>query len=67
MPPDVPAHWQRGALLDLKRFSDGSYRATLLGETYDPSEPIPCMEFDSSFAAQQFVSHWYMPERGRMQ
>lgn len=59
-----PAHWTKGQLLDLKRFTDGSYRATLLGEEYDP-EKANAVSFDSSFAAQNFVSWWYTPARGR--
>lgn len=58
---DYPPEWLPGQLLDLKRFTDGSFRATLLGEVYDPKEPdrVPSMAFDSTFAAQSFVSWWY--------
>ena len=55
---DYPPHWLPGQLLDLKRYGDGSFRATLLGEEYDP-ELANGLEFDSSFAAQQFTSWWY--------
>lgn len=58
MRPNVPPHWVPGQLLDLKRFTDGSYRATLLGEQYDP-EKDNAIHFDSSHTAQQFVSEWY--------
>lgn len=61
---DIPAHWQKGALLDLQRFHDGSFRATLLGEEADHAK-ANFVEFDSSFAAQQFVSQWYQPGHGR--
>jgi len=57
---DVPAHWIPGQLLDLKRFADGSYRATLLGEDYKP-ELGNAMEFASGHEAQAFVSWWYLP------
>lgn len=67
MRPDIPAHWIKGQLLDLRRYGNGTYRATLLGEEYDPNEPIPCMEFNSSHDAQAFISAWYLPERGLMQ
>jgi hypothetical protein len=59
---DTPPHWIPGQLLDLKRFGDGTYRATLLGEEYDP-ELGNAIEFHSSYEAQQFVSHWYTPSR----
>jgi hypothetical protein len=53
-----PAHWLPGQLLDLKRFTDGSYRATLLGEEFKP-ECANALTFDSSAEAQAFVSAWY--------
>jgi hypothetical protein len=55
---DIPSHWLPGQLLDLRRFTDGSFRATLLGESYDP-EKANGITFDSSHAAQTFVSAWY--------
>ena len=57
---NYPPNWTPGALLDLKRFTDGSYRATLLGEDYKP-ELANGIEFASSFEAQAFVSWWYSP------
>ncbi len=57
---DYPSHWIKGQLLDLKRFADGSYRATLLGEEYD-AQKGNALEFDSAFAAQAFMSQWYQP------
>ena len=56
---DVPKHWRKGALIDLKRFSNGSYRATLLGE--EPKDG--CIDFDSSTAAQNWISAWYVAEQ----
>lgn len=61
-----PSHWLPGQLLDLKRYTDGSCRATLLGEEYDP-ETDNAMHFDSTFAAQNFVSWWYLPAMAREQ
>lgn len=55
---DIPAHWIRGQLLDLRRFTDGSFLATALGEEYKP-ELANGVRFDSSFEAQSFVSAWY--------
>ena len=55
---DYPPHWLPGQLLDLKRYGDGTFRATLLGEEYDP-ELGNGIEFDSTYAAQQFTSWWY--------
>lgn len=57
---DYPPHWLPGQLLDLKRFTDGTYRATLLGEEYDP-ELANAINFASSHEAQAFVSTWYQP------
>jgi hypothetical protein len=61
---DFPPHWLPGQLLDLKRYTNGSYRATLLGEEYDP-ELANAIDFDSSHAAQEFVSWWYLPAAAR--
>lgn len=58
MTQPYPSHWQRGALLDLKRFSDGTCRATLLGETADPKLGNE-LRFDSTWEAQAFISSWY--------
>jgi hypothetical protein len=57
---DCPPHWRRGQLLDLKRFSDGTYRATLLGEEWKP-ELRNGIEFETTEDAQTFVSWWYSP------
>lgn len=64
MTQPYPSHWQRGALLDLKRFSDGTCRATLLGETADPKLGNE-LRFDSTWEAQAFVSAWYQPAAPR--
>jgi hypothetical protein len=60
-----PAHWTPGQLLDLRRFTDGSYRCTVLGEEPD-HQTRNFVEFESSFAAQTFVSTWYVSVKGRM-
>jgi hypothetical protein len=60
MRTDYPTHWLHGQLLDMKRFTDGSFRATLLGEEYDTDKPN-AMEFASASEAQAFVSWWYSP------
>lgn len=59
----TPNHWIKGQLLDLKRFGDGNYRTFLLGEG-DTDPPGPFIAFDSTFAAQQFISEWYAREVG---
>ena len=56
--PLYPSHWRQGALLDLRRFTDGSFRATLLGEEYDPTQDN-AIHFTNSLDAQNFVSRWY--------
>ncbi len=64
MNPDIPKGWTKGQLLDLTRYSDGSFLATVLGEEYK-LELANGIHFDSSYAAQTFISDWYTPERGR--
>jgi hypothetical protein len=59
--PPYPTHWVQGQLLDLRKFTDGSARATLLGEEYDPITDN-AVHFDSLYAAQQFISTWYARE-----
>jgi len=61
---NVPPHWVKGQLLDLMRFGDGTFRATLLGEEADP-QLANYIDFESAGAAQQFVSEWYQPEQQR--
>ena len=58
----IPPHWNRGQLLDVRRYSDGSFLVTLLG---DEGEEVPSMKFTSSFDAQAFISDWYTPAAGR--
>lgn len=62
--PDIPAHWIKGQLLDLQRYGDGSFRATLLGEEYKPQLGNAVL-FESATAAQAFVSEWYQPVQRR--
>lgn len=57
-----PSEWVKGQLLDLKRYSDGTFTAVLLGE--DPAYR-PKVEFPSAFEAQAFTSEWYQREAGR--
>lgn len=61
-----PPHWIPGQLLDLKRYGDGTFRASLLGETAKP-ELANFIDFDSAHAAQQFTSWWYLPAMQREQ
>jgi hypothetical protein len=54
----VPEGWIKGELLNVTRFSDGSYSVMRLqDEARDPKTQQ--LKFDSSFATQQFVSDWY--------
>lgn len=55
-----PEHWIPGTLLDLRRFNDGSFKATIMGEEPKLDESN-VLAFDSGHAAQQFVSIWYAP------
>ena len=61
----TPKHWIKGQLLDLKRFGNGTYRATLLGDDDDPKRDYiaPSITFNSSYEAQQWISSWYQPEQ----
>lgn len=54
---NVPPHWIKGQLLDLKRYTDGTYSARLLGD----DDKADSMTFASSHEAQSFVSAWYTP------
>jgi hypothetical protein len=45
-------------LLDLKRYSDGHFEATLLGERAE-SDGSNVVRFESGYDAQQFTSAWY--------
>ena len=64
MNPDIPKGWTKGQLIDLTRYADGSFLATVLGEEYKP-ELANGIHFDSSHDAQNFISAWYTPERRR--
>jgi hypothetical protein len=66
-PINYPPHWLPGQLLDLKRYIDGSYRATLLGDNDDPKQDYiaPSVHFESSREAQAFTSWWYQPAAAR--
>jgi hypothetical protein len=55
---NVPSHWIKGQLLDLKKYNDGTARAWLMGD----DEKQPSISFDSLHDAQQFVSQWYSRE-----
>jgi hypothetical protein len=61
---DYPSHWLVGQLLDLKRFNNGTFRATLLGEEWKP-ELRNAIEFTSGYEAQQFISQWYQQPLAR--
>ncbi len=50
----------RGQLLDLKRFSDGTFKATLLSFPTEPELSLPTVE-----EAQAFISTWYAPINAR--
>lgn len=54
----IPSHWIKGQLLDLKRYGDGSYKATLMGED-EKLDQSNVMAFASGHDAQDFVSNWY--------
>ena len=55
-----PTHWIQGALLDLRRYADGSFDARLLGED------APVIRFANKDAAQAFISSWYVRSAARV-
>lgn len=55
--------WKRGELLNVRRYSDGTFRITRLGDEYDPSKANG-LESNRE-EAQEFVSHWYAPSSVR--
>lgn len=58
---NVPSHWLKGQLIDLRRFTDGGFLAVLHGE--EPNEDRSnCITFESSFDAQNWISAWYTRE-----
>lgn len=56
--PAIPAHWGRGALLNV-RTTGGDYIVTLYPEEYDPRSPERAMRFANPALCQDFVSKWY--------
>lgn len=61
----IPQHWIKGQLLDVKRYSNGSFVVVAFGEEAAKDEEVPSMKFASTFDAQAFVSDWYKPGEGR--
>jgi len=55
---DIPEHWIQGQLLDLRRYTNGTFIATLLGEELKPDHTNAVL-LPSADDAQQFVSRWY--------
>lgn len=55
--------WRPGELLNVRRFSDGLYRITRLGEEFDNIKQNGiCLEYDR---CQEFISNWYAPSNVR--
>lgn len=61
----LPSHWIRGQLIDLRRYSDGTFKAVLLGEEMNQEHPN-WIELSNADTAQALVSWWYAPESVRM-
>jgi hypothetical protein len=55
-PHEHPKEWRRGELLNLKRFTDGSFTAQSL---YDEAKVPQTIRFTNRDDAQAFVSWWY--------
>jgi len=58
----IPEHWVKGQLLDVRQCGTPAFRVTLFGERFDAQRPERALEFDNAFDCQQFVSAWYAPE-----
>lgn len=52
----------RGQLLDLQRYSDGTFKALLLGDTAN-DEGSNVLNLPSAHEAQAMVSWWYDPNQ----
>lgn len=58
---EVPAHWSKGALLNVRNRGD-YYVITLYPEEEDPRHPERAMRFANTWTCQDFVSKWYSRE-----
>lgn len=58
---EVPAHWSKGALLNVRNRGD-HYCITLYPEEFDPRSPERAMIFPNTWTCQDFVSKWYNRE-----
>jgi hypothetical protein len=56
---EYPREWIRGQLLNVERYTNGSFKMMLLG-TEEPH-----LDFENSVSAQAFISWWYQREAGR--
>lgn len=56
----IPKGWTRGELLNVQRYSDGTFKISRLHVEKD--EPLV---LTNPFDAQQFVSWWYAPIEAR--
>jgi len=55
--------WMPGELLNVRKFSDGLFRITRLGEEFDNIKQNGlCLAYDE---CQEFISHWYAPISAR--
>lgn len=59
--PPIPAHWSKGALLNVRNRGD-YYVITLYPEEEDPRHPERAMRFANTWTCQDFVSKWYSRE-----
>jgi len=60
--PQVPSHWRKGELLDVKHFTDGSFT---VGRYFEYAQNAETLKFTNSIDCQNFVSAWYAREQGR--
>lgn len=59
----TPNHWIKGQLLDVRKYTDGTYHAKLAHEGKKPNgEEAEMIIFESSEQANQFLSKWYSRE-----
>lgn len=60
---EFPAGWKKGELLDLKRYTNGTFDAFLMGaDEKEARKRGEYLSFENSDQAQAFVSEWYARE-----
>lgn len=56
--PQIPNHWQKGQLLNVRN-TGVDYVLTILGEEFDHRHPERALRFSNSSTCNDFLGHWY--------